>query len=246
MGRGIARPGGAVKRAGEEDENGMRQLQLPMRVWDLPTRLFHWAIVILVFVSWLTDKLQKIELHKWSGYTILTLLLFRIIWGFVGSQTSRFSAFLKSPVEAIRHLSHLTRREPDREVGHNAAGGWMVLVMLALLLIQAVTGLFSNDDISFEGPLYPLVGKDRSDWLGHIHAINFTLIELVIAAHLLAIIAYAVLKKHDLVRPMVTGKKRLPGATPAPFMMNPILAVIILVVVAGVVALALRYLPALA
>lgn len=220
----------------------MRQLLLPMRVWDLPTRLFHWAIVILVFTSWLTEELDRLEWHKWSGYTILTLLIFRLVWGFVGSETSRFRAFLQSPIEAFRHLSHLHRREPDREIGHNAAGGWMVLVLLGLLLAQAITGLFGNDDIMFEGPLFHLVSKTTSDWLVHIHSLIFTAIEIAIVAHVLAVIAYAVLKGHDLVRPMITGKKRLPGATRAPRMVHPLLAAVVLVLSAGAVALVLRLL----
>jgi cytochrome b len=219
----------------------MRQLHLPMRVWDAPTRLFHWVLIVLIATSWVTQYENWMEWHKLSGYTILTLLLFRLAWGFVGSDTARFSRFLRSPLAALRHLSHITRREPDYEIGHNAAGGWMVLVMLLLLLVQAVSGLFSNDDIDTEGPLTNLVSKEQSDWFSHIHSINFTLIEIVIALHVLAIIAYAVLKKQDLVRPMVTGKKRMPGAMRPPRMASPILAAVLLLVAAGVVAALVRY-----
>ena len=105
----------------------------PMKVWDLPVRLFHWAIVVLIFFAWGTQEWNHMEWHVWVGYTILTLLLFRLVWGFIGSDTARFVRFLRSPLAALRHLAHLRRREPDREIGHNAAGGWMVLVMLALI-----------------------------------------------------------------------------------------------------------------
>ena len=219
----------------------MRQLHLPMRVWDAPTRLFHWVLIVLIATSWVTQYENWMEWHKLSGYSILTLLLFRLAWGFVGSDTARFARFLKSPLAALRHVSHITRREPDYEIGHNAAGGWMVLVMLLLLLVQAVSGLFSNDDIDTEGPLTNQVSKEQSDWFSHIHSINFTLIEIVIALHVLAIIAYAVLKRQDLVRPMVTGKKRMPGATRPPRMASSILAVVLLIVAAGVVAALVRY-----
>src|SRR5579863_5025168 len=111
----------------------MRQLQLPMRIWDLPVRLFHWTLVILIFTSWLSSRMLWMRLHVFCGLSILTLLLFRIVWGFIGSDTARFTHFLKSPIEAIRHLIQLPRREPDTEVGHNAAGGWMVLGLLGLL-----------------------------------------------------------------------------------------------------------------
>src|ERR1700722_11025265 len=101
----------------------MRQLYLPMRIWDLPTRLFHWTLVVLLFTSWLSAWRDWMRLHVLCGLTILTLLLFRVLWGLIGSDTARFSHFLQSPFAAIRHLMHLTRREPDTETGHNAAGG---------------------------------------------------------------------------------------------------------------------------
>jgi cytochrome b len=206
-----------------------------MKVWDLPVRLFHWAIVVLIFGSWLTQHFDRMDVHMWIGEWILTLLLFRIVWGFVGSDTARFSRFLRSPVAALRHLSHLRRREPDTEIGHNAAGGWMVLVMLALIGVQTGTGLFSNDDGDTEGPLFHLVGKDRSDFLSHIHYLNFKAIEAVIVLHVLAIAAYAVLKRHNLVRPMVTGTKLMPGDAAAPRLVNPVWALVTLAVAFGVV-----------
>jgi cytochrome b len=207
-----------------------------MKVWDLPVRLFHWAIVVLIFLAWATEEWDRMDWHVWIGYTILTLLLFRLAWGFVGSDTARFLWFLRSPVAAWRHLSHLRRREPDHEIGHNAAGGWMVLVMLGLLGVQAGTGLFSNDDANTEGPLLHLVGKQQSDWLSHIHSLNFNLIEGVIVLHVLAIILYGVLKRQNLVRPLVTGIKLMPADMRAPRMVSPIWALALLAVAAGVVA----------
>src|ERR1700723_648152 len=149
----------------------------PLKVWDLPVRLFHWAIVLLIFAAWLSQALDQMDLHMWIGRTILSLLLFRIVWGLIGSDTARFSRFLRSPAAALRHLAQIRRREVDREIGHNAAGGWMVLVMLALIGVQAGTGLFSNDDGDTEGPLMHLIDKDQSDRLSHIHSLNFKLIE---------------------------------------------------------------------
>ena len=207
----------------------------PIKVWDGATRLFHWAIVVLILCAWATQRFDRMEWHVWTGYTILTLLLFRIAWGFIGSDTARFIRFLRSPVSALRHLAHITRREADREVGHNAAGGWMVLVMLALIGIQAGTGLFANDDANTEGPLMHFVSKDQSNWLSHIHSLNFTLIEIAIALHIVAILAYAVLKRQNLVRPMILGTKPMPPGTPAPHLASPLLAVLTLAVAAGVV-----------
>lgn len=215
----------------------MRQLYLPMRIWDLPTRLFHWILVVLIFAAWFSAWRDWMQVHVICGLTVLTLLLYRLIWGFVGSDTARFSHFLRSPAAALRHLRHVLRREPDTETGHNAAGGWMVMLMLGLLGVQVGTGLCSNDDIMVEGPLAEFVGKDRSDWLTHIHHVNFTLIEVAIAMHVLAIISYRVLKGHNLLLPMITGKKRLPGATRAPRMMHPVLGLAVLLFAALAVVL---------
>ncbi|MEA2738972.1 MAG: hypothetical protein QOH05_2279 [Acetobacteraceae bacterium] len=212
----------------------------PIKVWDLPVRLFHWAIVVLLFFAWGTQEYNHMEWHVWIGYTILTLLLFRIAWGFVGSDTARFARFLRSPVAVLRHLAHIHRREADREIGHNAAGGWMVLVMLALIGVQAGTGLFSNDDANTEGPLMHLVGKDQGDWFSHIHSLNFKAIEAVIVLHVLAIVTYAVLKRQNLVRPMVTGTKLMPPDAVAPRLINPVWALVILAVSAGAVAWLVR------
>jgi cytochrome b len=212
----------------------------PVKVWDLPVRLFHWAIVVLICFAWGTQEYDHMDWHVRVGYAILSLLLFRIVWGFIGSDTARFGRFLRSPIAALRHLAHLHRREVDREVGHNAAGGWMVLVMLGLIGVQAGTGLFSNDDGSTEGPLMHLVSKERSDFLSHIHSLNFKLIEGVIVLHVVAIAVYAVLKRHNLVRPMITGRKMMPEDVGAPRLANSLLALVVLVAAAALVACVVR------
>ncbi|MGA3397990.1 MAG: cytochrome b/b6 domain-containing protein [Acetobacteraceae bacterium] len=191
------------------------------RVWDAPTRLFHWVVVLLVGTSWLTQHEGWMEQHMYCGYTMATLLLFRLIWGFIGSDTARFARFLRGPIAVVQHLVLVYRGEPDHEIGHNAAGGWMVLAMLGLLCVQVGTGLCANDEVSVEGPLAEVVGPRNSDWLSHVHAVNFRLIEVAIALHLLAILTYRVLRGHRLVWPMVTGSKRLPDTLPVPRMVNP-------------------------
>ena len=203
-------------------------LRLSMKVWDAPTRLFHWAVVILIACSYASIRADRLDLHFLSGYALLTLLLFRLAWGFVGSETSRFSQFLRSPAQGIRHLGGFFRPEADDQVGHNAAGGWMVLVLLGDLGLQIVLGLFSNDDVLNEGPLAHWVGKAWSDRLTAYHAINFNVILGLIALHVVAIIAYAAIKKHNLLRPMITGRKRLPGATRQPRMASSLLALLLL------------------
>jgi cytochrome b len=210
-------------------------MQTSIRVWDAPTRLFHWAVVVLIATSWVSIHNGWMLIHFVSGYSMTALLLFRVAWGFVGSETSRFASFLGSPLAALRHLAQFGRREPDRQVGHNAAGGWMVLVMLLVLAAQVVTGLCANDDLVTEGPFASAVGKHLSDRLSIFHALNFNLILALGGAHVLAIAAYAVVKRHDLVRPMLTGRKRLPAGVPAPRMVTPLLALLVLACAAGVV-----------
>ncbi|MCK8786362.1 cytochrome b/b6 domain-containing protein [Roseomonas sp. NAR14] len=195
-----------------------------VKVWDGWVRLFHWSIVLLVGASWLTYEKGWMELHLLSGYVILALLLFRVAWGFVGSDTARFARFLRSPLAALRHLGEFRHRGPDTEIGHNAAGGWMVLVMLGLLLFQAGTGLFSNDQVFTSGPLARFVSGETSDRLSGLHARNFNLILAAVALHVLAVLAYALLRRHDLVRPMVTGWKKLPAGAVAPRLGRPALA----------------------
>ena len=212
-----------------------------MRVWDAPTRLFHWAVVVLMTFSYVCAIRDWTQLHFLSGYTVLALLLFRVAWGFVGSETSRFRNFLRSPTAGLTHLAAFGKREPDTEIGHNAAGGWMVLAMLAALFVQVGTGLFSNNDIDAKGPLAHWVSKNTSDWLSGVHATSFYVLLGLVVLHILAIIAYAVFKRHDLVRAMVTGKKRLPANLRQPRFASPLLAAGILLVAAGAVWVLVRF-----
>jgi cytochrome b len=194
-------------------------------VWDPWIRLVHWAIVVLIPVSYASIQAGNMRVHYWSGYAVLALVLFRVAWGVVGSDTARFSRFLRSPLAALRHLRHLPRRDgPDREVGHNAAGGWMVLVLLALLLAQPLTGLFADSGYGDHGPLAKKVSAAASDRLTGLHHRIFWWIVAAAALHVLAVIAYAAVKRHDLVRPMVTGRKRLPAEVAAPRLGPPALA----------------------
>lgn len=211
-----------------------------MRIWDLPTRLFHWCLVALVCTSWLSAEMNWMGVHVLCGYTVLSLLVFRVIWGFIGSDTARFAYFLKSPLAAIHHLMDIAKREPDTETGHNAAGGWMVLGLLGVLGIQVATGLCANDDVLTEGPLAHIVGKEASDQYTHFHHLNFLLIQIAVVLHVLAIVLYRVLKGHNLLTPMITGKKRLPGATQAPRMTHPLVAAAAYAVSAAAVWLFVR------
>jgi cytochrome b len=221
-------------------EDGMAEAdggRVRVKVWDGWIRLVHWGVVVLFGFSWWSAETGRMDWHILSGEVVLALLLFRLAWGVMGSDTARFSRFLRSPLEGLRHLRHLHRREPDTEIGHNAAGGWMVLALLALLMTQAVSGLFTDDGILTRGPLARRVPPDVADAARSLHFLTFDLILVAVGLHVLAVLAYAALKRQDLVRPMVTGFKRLPTAMAAraPRMGSPWLALILLALAAGVV-----------
>jgi len=188
-------------------------------VWDLPTRLFHWLLVVLAAVSFTTGKIggHAMQYHEWSGFAILNLLVFRIIWGFVGSRPSRFSDFVKGPAAVWRYATALVKGSSARFLGHNPLGGWSVLALLLALAIQVATGLFANDDIITEGPLYLWVSKPVSDWLTHVHRLNRFLIVLLVVTHVSAVLFYLWGKRENLIKPMITGTKLWRGGdTPPP------------------------------
>jgi cytochrome b len=178
-------------------------------VWDLPLRLFHWLLVLLVVVSVVSAQIggNAMQIHMLSGYTILTLLLFRILWGFAGSTHARFASFVRGPAAVVSYLRGLPRNEPGAHLGHNPAGAWSVILMLAVLLLQVATGLFANDDISTEGPLAKLVSKALSDRITGVHHLNVVLLYVLIGLHLSAVAFYLFYKRENLVKPMLTGFK---------------------------------------
>lgn len=183
-----------------------------IKVWDLPLRLFHWALVILVCMSILTAEFSEIfgeldamQWHFYSGYAVLALLLFRILWGFAGTRYARFSQFVTSIEAGLSHLRHFRSAKPVP--GHNPAGGWMVLVMLATLLIQTTTGLFSTDDIFNEGPLASYANDLWQERATSLHHLIFKMILALITLHLLALAAYRFIKGEHLVAAMWHGKK---------------------------------------
>lgn len=197
----------------------MRDGEVPLRevtVWDLPTRVFHWALVAAILGSVTTVQLHWMEQHALFGYAILTLVIWRILWGVLGSENARFARFLKGPGAVVAHLAHLVARRPDRETSHNPAGGWAVVALLLLVGAQAATGLFANDDILFRGPLARTVGKELSDRITGWHYTIKDLLIVMIALHVAAAVVYRLWPRHRLVEAMVTGRKTLPADVPAP------------------------------
>jgi cytochrome b len=178
-----------------------------VRVWDLPVRAFHWSLAALVVCSWVTAEYGLLQLHLWSGLAILTLLLFRILWGFVGSTTARFSDFVRGPAQAIAYLRALARGERVLHAGHNPAGGWMVLALLATLLMQAATGLFCNDGVRFDGPLAAHIASTLSDRLTRVHSMLFNGILLLVWMHVVAVLYYRYVRAENLLAAMIGGRK---------------------------------------
>ncbi|MGR8921282.1 MAG: cytochrome b/b6 domain-containing protein [Gammaproteobacteria bacterium] len=190
----------------------------PVLVWDLPVRLFHWLIVALVAGAWYTGETGGLTLkyHMWCGYAVLSLVLFRVAWGFVGSRSARFADFLCGPRAVAAAVRELLHARPLPQAGHNPVGGWMVLALIVTLLVQTATGLFANDDLFNEGPLYTHVSKATSDTLTGIHEANFVLLMVLVAVHVLAVVYHRLRKGERLTRAMVTGRKLLPGEVDAP------------------------------
>jgi cytochrome b len=181
-----------------------------VRIWDLPTRVFHWGLVACVVGLIVTAKLggSAMEWHFRCGYTVLALLLFRMVWGFVGGRWSRFGRFVRSPATVLRYLRG--ERTPEMEAGHNPLGAFSVLGLLTVAGIQVASGLFSDDEILASGPLSHWASTDwvsRATWI-HTQVNKIALLALV-ALHVGAILYYRFAKKQNLVGPMITGDKTL-------------------------------------
>lgn len=177
-------------------------------VWDLPVRIFHWLLVLAVIGSYVTHRmgLGAFKYHLWFGYSVLVLVIARIAWGFVGTRHARFGGFLRGPATMWRYLREW-KHGTFHAVGHNPLGAWMVVALLLLLLAQALTGLFSNDQISNTGPLFGYVSGDTSDALSSWHHRIFNVLLGAIALHILAVLMYRIFRREDLVRPMFSGRK---------------------------------------
>lgn len=187
---------------------------IAVSVWDLPVRTAHWLLVLLVALSWFTGKNGALAWHRWSGYAIICLVLFRIYWGFAGSSTARFSHFLRGPRAVREQLRKLLERNGHTTAGHTAIGGWSIVIMLSLLLTQAGFGLFAVDVDGIEsGPLADLVtfhtGRSMAWWHGKV----VDILLLFIALHLAAVLHYWIYKRENLIPAMITGSKRLPPGT---------------------------------
>lgn len=177
----------------------------PVRVWDLPTRLFHWIIVISLGLSWWTAENDAMDWHRTFGLVALGLILFRLIWGLVGGSTARFSSFLRSPASVIAYL----RSPGPRRPGHNPLGAYSVIAMILLIMVQVGSGLFAVDVDGMEsGYLSHLVSFGQGRSAAEMHEISFNLLLAMISLHILTILFYLAVRKRNLVGPMFTGRDR--------------------------------------
>lgn len=195
-----------------------------MRIWDIPVRIFHWLLAALFAFSWWSAENDRLDWHMLSGYAILALVVFRIYWGFAGSPSARFAVFVRGPRAVLTYLRRLPTNEPPKSAGHNPMGGWSVLGMLSLLLVQVALGLFAIDvDGLNAGPLDYLISFDAGRVLAGWHGLVFDVLLVIVMLHVAAIAFYAAFKRENLVRAMVSGIKLLPpAAIPAGFQLRPV------------------------
>ena len=223
----------------DEKERNLHGFQ-PVLVWDLPTRLFHWVLVTLVASSFITGKIggNWMLYHERCGEVILALLIFRVVWGVIGSGPSRFRTFLAGPATVFRYALTLLRKDSDHHLSHNPLGGWSVAAMLLVLFIQSGTGLFANDDIATQGPLYKWVSKAASDRLTSLHHLNHDVIIVLVAVHVAAVLFHLIYKKENLITSMITGVKQWQDHFTGDVSQQPLwLAVLVAAAAAGAVYL---------
>jgi cytochrome b len=199
-------------------------------VWDLPLRLFHWSLTLLVICQITTAGIggNAMQWHALGGYAILTLIGFRLLWGFFGGTHARFRDFVRSPSAVARYARSLHSGPALSHRGHNPLGGWSVLALLASLAVQATTGLFANDDVMMEGPLAKRVSGRVSEIATAVHDVNAIVLLALIALHIAAILFYLFAKKQNLILPMLTGRKPSATAEPSAAYGSPVLAALLL------------------
>lgn len=207
--------------------------------WDLPTRLAKWALAVLVGLAFASEYYGDAGLvwHMWNGLAILTIIVFRVLWGLVGGSTARFAGFLAGPGRALGYAVGVLRGRAPRYLGHNPLGGWMVAALLAIVAAQGVTGLFTTDDIIVDGPLVRVADSAWVERASALHQDIYWWLLALIALHVLANVAYSLFGKDNLVLAMLTGRKPRvsyadqAAATPG----SVLLALACLVVAAGIV-----------
>lgn len=182
-----------------------------VKLWDGPVRIVHWLLVVLIAFSWWSSE-DHLNWHRWSGYAIIGLVLFRLYWGFAGGGAARFSSFVRGPRAVATYVATVARRDVATTPGHNPLGAVSVLALLAVLLVQVGTGLFVVDIDAFEGgPLSDRVSYDTGRALAEIHELSFRALQALVVLHVGAVLFYWIWKRTNLIWPMVTGQRTLPS-----------------------------------
>lgn len=178
-------------------------------VWDIPVRLFHWLLVTCIFAQWFTAEVldDAMDVHFYIGYFTLGLIIFRLIWGFVGTKYAKFSSFIAGPKAMSSYLSSLVSGQHTFSVGHNSVGGLILPAVIILVGLQAISGLFTSDDIVYSGPYYDSANADIQQWMQWLHHNIFDVLLAIIGLHIVAIGWYLFFLKQNLIRPMLDGKK---------------------------------------
>ncbi|HEY8706752.1 MAG TPA: cytochrome b/b6 domain-containing protein [Burkholderiaceae bacterium] len=218
----------------------MNEASIPVRVWDLPTRAFHWLLAACVVGSIVSAYLggNAMVWHLRLGYAVFTLLAFRLLWGVVGGHWSRFASFVYAPATVVRYWRGQSRAHEHHDVGHNPLGALVVFALLGLLTLQVGSGLFADDEIATTGPLFKYVSDATSHALTRWHKnVGQWLIIALLLLHVGAILFYWVWRQRNLVRPMLSGDKHLTVAAPvsSDSLRSRLLAAVLLVVCAGLV-----------
>ena len=206
----------------------MKSSHTASKVWDLPLRLFHWSLVLVFAGLWYTGENADLERHFLLGKIMIGLLVFRLLWGIVGSQTARFSRFPLHPASSLQYLKGTYKES----FGHNPVGSWSVVLILSLLTLQTITGLFANDGVIDEGPLVQFIATDLSDFITSIHRQVFEILLVVLPVHIAAALFYQFVKKQPLITAMITGKKELEEGANAPVLAHPATAIICIMLAA--------------
>jgi cytochrome b len=183
-------------------------------------RVFHWSIVALVIAAYVTSRYNWMTCHVWLGRSILTLLIFRVLWGFWGSDTARFRRFLVRPSIALAYARGFLSQPEATHVGHTPAGGWMMLALILVLSMQVLTGLFVHNDVARVGPLFGIFPANTVDMLVSAHGLFFTFLMTLVTVHIAAVAAYWIVKRRNLVGPMTTGIRHLPPCAEKPEIMS--------------------------
>ena len=204
-------PDRLMTRQDKMQDNAQNSIQ-DKTLWDWPVRVIHWTFVVLIPLAWWTAEESLYEYHEWIGLTLITLVITRIVWGFVGSAHARFSDFLTGPLAIAAYL----RGQGARSRGHNPLGGWSVVALLSVLLLQAVSGLFNSDDVLYNGPLYYAASTGFRDAMGEIHELAFDALVVLVVLHLLAIAYYQFLRHQPLIQAMIRGRAEGKAGVEAP------------------------------